>query len=954
MDWTKITLSGVQLLLLIGIFCPVGIAVFRYFTSSAVQAIFLRNVRSYFSSIIGYLFIIVFVVVAAICSFRPQFFTNNLANLDSLSQFFPMLLLFMIPAITMGTWADERKQGTDELLFTLPVKDVDILLGKYLAVLAVYTITLCFSLTELFVLEYLGDPDWGLLTATYLGYWLAGAMLLSAGMFASALTNNATVAFVLGTIICSIPVFSGKVGSSGSFFESIAESELFQSSLLSWVVSVGAGIGRFFSFLGVGDLAQSLSLQEQLRDFTQGTIPVSGLMYFVLFTLLMLYLNFILIRRRHWGADSSRTMAIHYFVRTLALAAILISLHKMAFLGTARADLTSEGLYTLSPVTTQTIDHIDTKRPVTIQAFLSPQVPSEYVSVRKQIVGLLKQFDPIGGARLTVRFVDVEPYSSEAEVAKHYGIYPQNVVTERDGRLIQEEVFMGLVISSRYDEIVLPFLRSSELIEYELTRSIRTVSKEKRLTIGVLNTDAHLMGGRREWELVQELRKQYIVEAVSSLNPIDEKKYDVLLAVMPSSLTEPEMENLLAWVKHGKPTLIFTDPYPLEFSTALMAPKGERVTGFPIAPQLPKPSQPQRSPFMRPRPSPPKAEGGKLTSLLRLLEIAWQYDEVVWDFSNPHPQYSMSSPENLFITKDSVKDAISSQSHITNGLQEILVGYSGSIKNRKNTTNRFTPLLLTSSNSGLLKGAQFGHVNFINSSSTQRIPVVVENPNRFYLKDEFSHVIAAHIQATNEKKLNVVFVADIDMVSNWFFQRRSSGNSSLKLDNVAFVLNALDVLAGEESFLKLRSRRAKLRKLDRVEAQTIKYTNELFEAKEAADKEAKKERELAQARFDEEKKKIEENKTLNIQERFSQLQTLAETIRRKMKIADDEIQRKKEAEIKDAKMHREQQVRATEDRIRYLAILLPPIPALLLGIIVLFLRVSDERKNIATDRMARK
>src|SRR5579872_5794767 len=147
-----------------------------------VSAVFRRNVASYFSGVLGYLFIIAFVVAGGLLAFRPQFFTNNIASLDQLSEGFPMLLLFLVPAITMSAWADERKLGTDELLFTLPATDLEILLGKYLAVLAVYTIALAFSTTHLIVLRFIGNPDLGVSIATYFGYWLAGAALLSAGM----------------------------------------------------------------------------------------------------------------------------------------------------------------------------------------------------------------------------------------------------------------------------------------------------------------------------------------------------------------------------------------------------------------------------------------------------------------------------------------------------------------------------------------------------------------------------------------------------------------------------------------------------------------------------------------------------------------------------------------------------------------------------------------------------
>ena len=146
-----------------------------------IGAVFQRNFWSYFSGVIGYLFIVAFVLAAALLAFREQFFTNNLANLDQLNTYFPHLLLFIVPAITMGVWAEEKKLGTDELLFTLPVSDLEVLIGKYLAVVAVYSVVLLFSLANCVVLGFIGNPDWGLITTTYLGYWLAGCALLERG-----------------------------------------------------------------------------------------------------------------------------------------------------------------------------------------------------------------------------------------------------------------------------------------------------------------------------------------------------------------------------------------------------------------------------------------------------------------------------------------------------------------------------------------------------------------------------------------------------------------------------------------------------------------------------------------------------------------------------------------------------------------------------------------------------
>ncbi|HET6426224.1 MAG TPA: Gldg family protein [Planctomycetaceae bacterium] len=881
---------------------------------NVILAVFQRNFWSYFSGVTGYLFIVAFVLVGAREAFREEFFTDNLANLDKLNEFFPHILLFLIPAVTMNVWSEEKKLGTEELLFTLPVSDLEVLLGKYLSVVAVYTVVLLFSLTHFAVLSMIGEPDIGLIATTYLGYWLTGCALLSAGMVASYLTSSAPVAFVLAASLCAIPVFIGNI------------------PMPVWATNL----------IGHDRLFDQLSLTEQFRQFGMGFIPLSGVLYFVSFTVLMLYVNLVLIGQRHWaGGTRGSDMGWQYAARAVSLAVILFSANAILANANVRADTTAEGLYTLSRTTTKLLGELSDDRQVIIQAFVSKNVPREYVSVRTSLLGLLSQYQQYGRGRILVRVVEVDPFSPQAEEARKFGIEARKVQSERGGRIQVDDVFMGCVINSGANEVVVPFFEIAIPIEYELTRSVRTVSSTTRRTIGILETDAKVNGGfdmqsfrsSPEWRIVSELKKQYNVETVSAASPIDDSKFDVLIAVLPSSLDQNQMTNFVDYVKKGKPTLIFDDPLPA-FNPGM-------------APKQPKPRQ--GGMMMGGPPPEQKADGGKATSLVNTLGIQWNYDQVVWadTITLLHPEYAdVVRPEMVAISKKSGTDsAFSAKSDITSGLQELLLFFAGTIRPREGSKLQFEPLLRTGKEAGLLDWEDFTRPGMFGGVD------IVDNPRR--RSDDTAHVVGAHIKSEDgdkNNKVNVIYVADADIISDWFFMVRERRMYGLDLDNVTFVLNAVDSLAGDQAYIDLRKRRPKHRTLTAVEKRTEKFIKQSNEERNAATEEAKQKSEAEKEKFKQKREKIEKDETLDPEAKFQQLAIAKQEELRKVEVAEAQIEQEKQKKLDEIRAREKREVRGVEQFFARLATLLPPIPALILGFFVWTRRLQNEQREVPPAR----
>ena len=470
-----------------------------------ISAVFWRNLKQYFTGVLGYLFIVAFVTVCALTALNPQFFADNLANLDQLSNYYPELLLLFIPAITMPLWADERRQGTDAILFTLPASDFDVLLGKYLAAVAVYTVALVFSTTQLLALAALGIPDWGIIGTTYLGYWLAGSALIAVGMFASSLTGSTTVAFILGALFCSIPVLGSYLGDR----------------------------------LGL----EQYSIGWHLKDFTIGQVSLSSITYFVGLAVVMLYLNMVVISKRHWNRGDQGNIGWQFVVRAIALAIAAFSVFQIVTTSPstsmAQLDLTKEKLFTLNSATLDTLKQVrDSDREITIQAYISDNIPQKYTSVRKNLEGMLRQYDSFGGENVDVIVNRVTPNSEFEIAAQKLGIEGREDRSQEDGITVQRDVYLGAHVSSAAGETTLPFFDSNKSIEYELSHAIfTTVDKANKLTLGILETDAMFAGpsvqGRRvSWAynntmdvLKQQFKLKYIAGSeLSSFVPQEESE----------------------------------------------------------------------------------------------------------------------------------------------------------------------------------------------------------------------------------------------------------------------------------------------------------------------------------------------------------------------------------------------------------------------------------------------
>ncbi len=636
---------------------------------------------------------------------------------------------------------------------------------------------------------------------------------------------------------------------------------------------------------------------------------------------------------------------IHRFIRLSSLAITAISLGYAAQRSNLRADVTEERLSQITKPTLELMASITPERPVTIHAYVSREVPRAHVAVRSQLLSVLREMEARGGAGLTVRIVEPEPFSPEAQEAiDNYGISPQPVTSREGGQVQEMQVFLGVAFVSGPNEAVIPFLDRGLSPEYEIVRALRTVTLEKKKVVGVMRTDATIMGNfdlqaRRQqpaWRIIQELRKQY---EVRSLNPGAEIPADVDVLLVPQlpSMTAPNLEIVEKYIAAGRPALLTVDPLPL-FEIGLA----------PSEPMKPPPGQ-QQNMFGPPPEGEPK---GDFVGMLRKIGVEWDPAKIVFDTENPHPDFENIPPHVVFVAKrPDGTDSFAVDDPVNAGLSEVVVLFGGELRPASGFEAEFVPLLKTGTQGGFNTFEEMVQRHMLFGLQGPMMP-----PNRTMVTDP--QVLAARVSAgTDTKTKNVIVIADLDLFGDQFFvlnerggDQDGDGVDEIRFDNVTFLLNAIDTLSGDVGLVDLRGRKSKYRRIDRVDEMTKEASARRNEEIKAASTKAEADIKEAQAALDAAVKKINDDASLDETTKAVLLKSAEEAENRRLNAKREKIQRDKVRAIERTQTEHLAAVRQVEDKIRGLAVLVPPIPAILLGGFIFLRKRRREQDAIPSSR----
>jgi ABC-2 type transport system permease protein len=403
-----------------------------------------KELRSYFDHPTAYILLVVFLAINLFFYFRGAFLIGQ-ASLRSMFDLLPWILLFFIPAVTMGALAEERRQGTLEVTLSHPIHEHELLLGKYLGNLLFVAIALGGTLLVPLTLLVGGKPDFGVVVAQYVGSLLLVAGMTAVGIFASALTRNQITAFIVGTAAIFLLILAG--------------TELVQVGLPTWLTGPAGQLGILSHFVNV----------------TRGVIDLRDVVYFAALAVAFLALAYWLLLRDRLSRRGRLYRNLRLGTATIVAIAVVADLFGGYIPG--RLDLTAERLYTMSDGTRAILGDLDDV--VTITLFVSKELPSQVKLLERDVSDVLRDFERY--SRGNVQVIRRHPDRSEEarEEAQRLGIRPVQFNVVRREELQLKQGWLGLAVQYADESEVIPFVGDTRTLEYQLAVDVWRLTRSE-------------------------------------------------------------------------------------------------------------------------------------------------------------------------------------------------------------------------------------------------------------------------------------------------------------------------------------------------------------------------------------------------------------------------------------------------------------------------------------------
>jgi gliding motility-associated transport system permease protein/gliding motility-associatede transport system auxiliary component len=437
-----------------------------------VMSLVRKELNSYFGSPMALIFVGAFLAATLFTFFwADAFFSQGTADVRSLFRWMPILMIFLVAALTMRQWSEEQQSGTLEILLTLPARQVQLVLGKFLAAMILVAVALALTLFVPISISLLGNLDWGPVLGGYLAAILMAAAYVAIGLFISSRTNNQIVALILTVVVGGLFYLVGSSGITAFFGDRVAEI----------LRAIGSG--------------------SRFESIQRGVIDLRDLVYYLSLTALFLTLNIVSLDSQRWS-KGQQTLA---YRRMLVLTVVLVGLNLAALnvwlypVKGARLDLTAQQEYSLSAVTRDLLNNL--QEPLLIRGYFSDRTHPLLAPLVPTIRDMLDEYRIASNGKVEVEIVDpLKDPEKEAEASQTYGIQPTPLqIADRYGASVVNAYFDILVRYGDQHEVLnfrdlIEILQSRtgqpevrlRNLEYDLTRTV------KRAIYGFQSIDAVL------------------------------------------------------------------------------------------------------------------------------------------------------------------------------------------------------------------------------------------------------------------------------------------------------------------------------------------------------------------------------------------------------------------------------------------------------------------------------